>query len=175
MAPCPRPHWHIRRPAEPSAAPVGYWHRLGHPSSSYVLAYGAGASPTTWTSFAGSPNGLSSQGTLGAWATFGLTGVYTLRLTATDYAGNATVVTDTVYLDNTERGAETYYASVPFDLGGGWNLGVQPVTGEATLSRDCFSIPFLGPAQSLSVSYSSGDTGTGGQLGQGWSSTSPSI
>jgi RHS repeat-associated protein len=138
--------------------------------SSYVLAYGAGTSPSTWTSFAASPNAVSSQGTLGAWATFGLAGVYTLRLTATDYAGNATVATDTLYLDNTERGDETYYTSMPFDLGGGWNLGVQPATGEATLSRDLFSIPSYGPAQSLSVSYNSGDTGTGGQLGQGWSS-----
>ena len=138
--------------------------------ASYVLAYGAGASPSSWTSFAGSPNSVSTQGNLGAWATFPLTGVYTLRLTATDYAGNSTVVTDTVYLDNTERGAQTYYTSVPFDLGGGWNLGVGVVSGEATLSRDLFSIPSFGPAQAMSVSYNSGDTGTGGQLGTGWSS-----
>lgn len=137
--------------------------------SGYVLAYGAGSAPTSWSTITTSSSPVSS-GTLATWATGVLTGVYTLRLTVTDAAGNTTIVTNTVYLDNTDRGSEPYYTSVPFDLGGGWNLGLNVATGEASLARGLFSIPSFGPPQSLSLTYNSADSGVAGQFGTGWSS-----
>ena len=139
--------------------------------SSYVLAYGVGPAPTTWIPIASSPLSVSTSGPLGQWGTNGLAaGVYTLQLTATDFASNATVVTKRVYLDNTERGDDSFNTKTPFDLGGGWNLGVNVATGEASLERDLFSIPSYGPGQSLSLAYNSAQTSTAGQFGTGWSS-----
>lgn len=138
--------------------------------ATYTLDYGAGTSPSSWTNITTSSVGVGSQGTLGTWATGSLTGVYTLRLTVTDFAANSAVLTRTVYLDNTERGDDAYYTKIPFDLGGGWNLAVNVATGEASLARDLFSIPSYGPPQALSLAYNSADTGTAGQLGTGWSS-----
>jgi RHS repeat-associated protein len=138
--------------------------------ANYTLAYGAGPAPTSWTTFAGSTLGVGTSGPLGLWATNPLTGVYTLRLTVTDYAGNSSVATALVYLDNTEHGGDPYNTAVPYDLGGGWNLGVNVATGEASLSRDLFSIPSYGPPQALSLAYNSADTSTAGPFGTGWSS-----
>jgi RHS repeat-associated protein len=138
--------------------------------ASYVLDYGAGSAPTSWTTIASSAVAVPTSGPLGLWASGSLTGPYTLRLTVTDYAGNTTATTNLVYLDNTARGDESYYTKVPFDLGGGWDLGVNVATGEAGLARDLFAIPSYGPAQSLSLAYNSADTGTAGQFGTGWSS-----
>ena len=138
--------------------------------SSYVLAYGAGAAPTAWTTFASSTVGVASIGSLALWPAGSLSGVNTLRLTATDFAGNVATSTNVVYLDNTERGDDSYNTKVPYDLGGGWNLGVNVATGEASLERDLFSIPSYGPAQSLSLSYNSSLAGGAGMFGTGWSS-----
>lgn len=137
--------------------------------SSYVLEYGAGTAPTTWTAIAGSTYSVTG-GTLAGWATEPLTGVQTVRLTVTDFAGNTAAATATVYLDNTGRGGDAYRTRVPFDLGGGWSLSVNVSTGEASLYRGLFAIPSYGPPQSLSLAYNSADTGTGGQFGTGWSS-----
>jgi RHS repeat-associated protein len=137
--------------------------------SSCVLDYGPGATPSTWTSINTScPH--ATNGTLGVWATGSLTGVYTLRLTVTDTVGNVSSTTNTVYLDNTDRDAASHNAAVPFDLDGGWNLSVNAATGEASLSRDLFSIPSYGPEQALSLTYNSADPSAGGMLGTGWSS-----
>ena len=68
------------------------------------------------------------------------------------------------------RGEETYLTRVPFDLGGGYLLDVGVANGEARLSRDLFSIPSYGPAQALSLTYSSAETGSAGRFGVGWSS-----
>ncbi len=137
--------------------------------SGYVLDYGAGSAPDAWTTIVTSASPVTT-GTLGTWVTGSLTGVYTLRLTATDIANNTSVVTNAIYLDNTDRGHEPYYTSVPFDLGSGWNLGVNVATGEASLSRGLFSIPSWGPGQSLSLAYNSADPSTAGLFGTGWSS-----
>ena len=60
------------------------------------------ASPSSWSAIGDPRNTSVSNGSLGTWTTAGLTGLYTLKLTATDAAGNVTAVTVTVDLDNTD-------------------------------------------------------------------------
>ena len=148
--------------------------------SSWSLDYGSGASPSSWTSLVPATNttvgdpATQTSDQLTVWSTGSLSGVYTVRLTVADGAGNVTILTSTVYVANTDRGSEAYHTYVPFDLAGGWNLGVNVATGEARLSRDLFSIPSFGPAQSLGLTYNSADQRTGDPLsspfGSGWSS-----
>jgi RHS repeat-associated protein len=137
--------------------------------SGYILDFGAGTAPSDWTTIATSSIAVPTTGTLGTWVPGPWTGVYTLRLRVTDQVGNSTTVTRTVYLANTDRGVEAYNSSEDFDLGGGWTLGVNVATGEATLSRGLFSIPSYGPGQSLTLVYDSSDTGYLA-FGRGWSS-----
>ena len=75
-----------------------------------------------------------------------------------------------VYLQDPRRGDESFYTRVPFDLGGGWRMAVGVHNGELTLVRDLFEIPSYGAAQSLSLSYSSRDAGSGGKFGPAWHS-----
>jgi len=65
--------------------------------ATYTLEHGVGAAPFTWETLARSDRPVVA-GTLGRWNTYGLAGAQTLRLTATDRAGNAasTVVTLTL-------------------------------------------------------------------------------
>ena len=136
----------------------------------YLLEIGAGSSPSSWTTI-GTYTTPVSGGTLASWDSTALTGVHTLRLTVHDQAGNApAVVTRLVYLDNSRRGQESYYTPVPFDLGGGWQLGVGMANGELRLDRALFSIPSYGPPQALELSYSSLETSADGRYGVGWSS-----
>ena len=135
-----------------------------------ILEVGSGVAPTAWTTINSSCSPSSTTSALGTWATANNTGTYTLRLTVTDGLGHVATVTNPVYVDNTDRGSESYNTSVPFGLGGGWNLGVNVATGEATLDRDLFTIPSYGPEQSLSLSYNSGDSNSTGKFGTGWSS-----
>ena len=72
--------------------------------------------------------------------------------------------------DAYQRGDESYYAQIPFDLRGGWNLEIGAHNGAATLSRSLFAIPTYGPPQSLELSYSSAGPTTAGMFGAGWSS-----
>jgi RHS repeat-associated protein len=138
--------------------------------SGYAVDFGSGTAPASWTPIAASSTAVGSTGPLAVWATGGLLGVYTLRLTATDAAGNVTVQTSIVYIDNTQRGDDSYNTKVPFDLGGGWKLGVNVATGAASLARSLFAIASYGPTQALSLEYNS-NASTGGQFGTGWSST----
>ncbi|QJR11141.1 Tol-Pal system protein TolB [Usitatibacter rugosus] len=56
----------------------------------FVLEFGSGASPETWTAIASGAYNVPGNGSLGSWTTLGLDpGVYTLRLRASDLAGNA--------------------------------------------------------------------------------------
>jgi RHS repeat-associated protein len=136
-------------------------------TGSWSLSYGAGTAPTTWAPIGNAQDISATAGTLATWATGSLNGIYTLKLTATDAAGNAPQPTqEVIYIDNTDRDS----ASVPFDLGGGWSLGVNVATGEASLARDLFSIPSYGPDQALSLSYQSAQTSAAGLFGTGWSS-----
>ena len=72
----------------------------------YVLDYGAGAAPSSWTNISSATNAPPVKSALlGNWDTTGLTDgqLYTLRLTVTDRAGNPgnqTVATRQVYVDN---------------------------------------------------------------------------
>jgi RHS repeat-associated protein len=136
----------------------------------YELEYGAGAAPSSWTSLV--DNGASvTAGTLHTWLTGSLQGVYSLRLTVRDLAGNVSSPTPIVlYLGNSRRGEEGFYTRVPFDLGGGWRMAVGVANGELTLDRALFEIPSYGPAQSLALSYSSAEDGSAGMLGAGWNS-----
>jgi len=135
-------------------------------TGSWKLEYGAGASPSSWTAIGDQGNASVSNGSLGTWITAGLTGLFSLKLTATDAAGNMTAATVTVDLDNTDRDT----ATVPFDMDGGWDLGVNVATGEASLARKLFSVPSFGPEQALSIAYNSADASTAGPFGPGWSS-----
>ena len=138
-------------------------------STTYALDYGAGSTPSTWTSIS-TGSGPISAGALGTWATGSLQGVYAVRLTVTDQAGNQSTATDVVYAENSRRGDESSYTRVPFDLGGGWRMAVGAANGELTLDRDLFGIPSYGPSQALSLSYSSVNTSSAGMFGTGWSS-----
>jgi RHS repeat-associated protein len=86
---------------------------------------------------------------------------------SSNYKPHLTVVWHS--LNGGRRGDESYYTRVPFDLGGGWRLSVGVHNGELTLDRDLFEIPSYGPAQSMSLSYSSLNTETA-YMGVGWSS-----
>lgn len=69
--------------------------------SSWTLDYGAGASPTSWTTI---NTGTSSvtNGTLGSWDTSALSDdLYSLRLRAVDAAGNMNETTKQIMLDST--------------------------------------------------------------------------
>ncbi len=139
--------------------------------SQYTLEYGAGTWPGSWTSIGTYTSPVPTTGTLGTWDPGTLSGIYTVRLTVADAAGNTpSVTTRTVVLENAMRGDEAYYTRVGYDLGGGWALDVGVANGEARLTRDLFSIPSYGPAQALSLTYSSAESGASGRFGVGWSS-----
>ena len=74
--------------------------------------------------------------------------VYTYRVRTFDGAWT-TYAQGTFTYDAYLRGEESYYDSVPFDLGGGLGLEVGAQNGEARLQRDLFSIPSYGPAGEL--------------------------
>ncbi|MEA5113120.1 MAG: CARDB domain-containing protein [Geobacteraceae bacterium] len=70
--------------------------------SSYALEAGAGASPTAWQTIASGKNSMvavnNGSTILGSWNTFDRAGIWTLRLTARDVAGNTGSVLSTVDL-----------------------------------------------------------------------------
>ena len=72
--------------------------------------------------------------------------------------------------DAYERGNEGFYTKVPFDLGGGWSLGIGVHKGDASLSRALYSIPTVGPSGDLGLAYNSTDLAAAGPFGYGWSS-----
>jgi len=65
--------------------------------ATFTLEHGVGAAPFTWSLLAGGDRPVSAD-RLGPWNTYGLAGEQTLRLTATDLAGNSasTIVTLTL-------------------------------------------------------------------------------
>ena len=138
----------------------------------YILEYGAGATPSTWLPLGTftTPKPVSGS-TLATWSPGTLSGVYTIRLTVRENASSATsVTTRTLALENGLRGDESWLTRVPYDLGGGYTLGVGVANGELRLARDIGSIPSYGPPQGLSLAYSSAETTAVGGLGVGWSS-----
>ena len=142
-----------------------------HSFKEYQLEYGAGATPASWTSIGIFTNQVSAGGTLYSWTPGALSGVYTIRLTVRENAGNTAYTTNrTVVLENAGRGDESYLTRVPFELGGGYTLDVGVHNGEARLSRELFSIPSYGPPQALGLSYSSLETSATGKFGVGWTS-----
>jgi len=67
----------------------------------YVLEYGAGASPASWTQITSSTTPVTA-GLLGTWDTTAVAdGLYTIRLTATDRAYNTATDSVQVNVDNT--------------------------------------------------------------------------
>ncbi|MCU0640931.1 MAG: S8 family peptidase [Candidatus Margulisbacteria bacterium] len=66
----------------------------------YTLEYGAGLSPTTYQTI-GKYYSSVTGGVLGTWETSGLSGVYTIRLTAIDRGGSGTSVSQSVQIDPT--------------------------------------------------------------------------
>ncbi len=67
--------------------------------ASWSLEVGAGSAPQTWATLATRTSAVIG-GYLGSFNTFGLTGLYTLRLTAVDLAGNTAQTTVQVNLAN---------------------------------------------------------------------------
>jgi RHS repeat-associated protein len=135
----------------------------------YQLEYGAGPSPSSWTTIDTVSAEVAGTNPLATWSTGTLSGVYTLRLTVRDYANNTTILPlRTVVIENGQRGDEDFLSRVPFDIGGGYNLDIGVANGEARLSRDLFSIPTFGPPQELGLTYASLETGSVGKFGVGW-------
>ena len=67
----------------------------------WTLDYGSGSSPTIWYPFTSGTAGVSGAQLGASWATVGLSsGLYSLRLTVADLAGNKTVVTRQVTVGN---------------------------------------------------------------------------
>jgi VCBS repeat-containing protein len=62
---------------------------------SYVLEAGEGSSPGLWSTVS-STTGIATESVLGTWNTFGLNGIWTLRLSAADAVGNETETLTTV-------------------------------------------------------------------------------
>ncbi|WP_201714655.1 DNRLRE domain-containing protein [Rossellomorea arthrocnemi] len=78
----------------------------------YTLSYGVGETPSNWT-VVSTKNSVISQGELGVWDTTGLqAGLYTLKLTVTDQAGNTSVASKIVWVDPlvSMLGEEDYWA-----------------------------------------------------------------
>lgn len=96
--------------------------------------------------------------------------LYYYRFRVGDTQGLTDWVTGSWRNDAYRRGDETYYASIPFELGGGLRLDVGAHNGEARMSRDLFSIPSYGPPGELSLAYSSLDGSSAGRFGIGWNS-----
>ena len=137
----------------------------------YQLEYGAGASPSSWTSVGTYTSAVPSAGPLAAWDTGTLSGVYTLRLTVRENASATTsVTTRTVVLENAKRGTEPYYTRTPFDLGG--ELDPRRRRGQRR------GAPGPRPVQHPLVRAGAGavahlqlaEPGTAGKFGVGWSS-----
>jgi subtilisin family serine protease len=90
----------------------------------YVLEYGAGTSPTSYQSLTQSYSPVDG-GVLATWETSGLSGDYTLRLTAYDMVGTSTSTSLPVYIQSTsvaDKGVEaqaglppTFALPNPFD------------------------------------------------------------
>jgi uncharacterized repeat protein (TIGR01451 family) len=95
--------------------------------ASWLLEAGAGDSPGTWTVLA-SATGEASPATVATlWDPAPLAdGIHTLRLTATDFAGNSTAATRAVTVDNTPPAA---VLTAPAD--GGFVTGPVTVAGTA--------------------------------------------
>ena len=96
--------------------------------NNWTLDYGAGASPSSWTTIATGTTPVSNAA-LGTWQTGSLAnGTYTVRLQVWDKAGTRSVVTNTVTLANftvsqnvlqfngSTGGTVTYTSVVPFTL-----------------------------------------------------------
>jgi len=64
---------------------------------SYLLEAGEGDNPSNWVAISRGTRSMSNE-ILGAWNTFGLKDLWTLRLTAVDAAGNTNVTTATINL-----------------------------------------------------------------------------
>lgn len=85
----------------------------------YVLAYGKGDAPTSWTTILTGDQPING-GILGNWNTSGLeAGKYTLRLAATDLAGNTTYAQETIWVDppNHRLGVEEYWGTAGVAFG----------------------------------------------------------
>ncbi|MDP3012839.1 MAG: Ig-like domain-containing protein, partial [Candidatus Subteraquimicrobiales bacterium] len=98
----------------------------------YDLKYGAGASPTVWYDIGTNPHTTAvSNGTLDTWNTTTVSdGVYTIKVTTTDLAGNTSFASVTVNVDNT---APTVTSTIPASNAS----GVSPsTTVKATFSED---------------------------------------
>ena len=64
------------------------------------VEYGPGATPTAYKQIGTTTNGAVNNQTIAQWDTTTLTGLYTLRLTGADTAGNTRVLTRQIYITN---------------------------------------------------------------------------
>jgi parallel beta-helix repeat protein len=105
---------------------------------SYVLEYGVGNSPSSWTQIHTQTTSVLSSA-LGTWSVSSVTGAgglasgpYTLRLRSTDPAGNAGSVSVPVLLDNLNLSGITFT-----------NASFKPVLGESTTMGFSLSAPAI--------------------------------
>gem|GEM_PF-5901991 len=116
---------------------------------------------------------VTDEGALANWDTAAarqgpLDGLHSVRLTISDRAGNQTVVTRVVYLANAASGEASPVKrfAIPVD----WSLTIDRDTGAVGLRRELFRIPSYGPAQSLTLRYSSDERAESDRFGMGWTS-----
>jgi RHS repeat-associated protein len=135
------------------------------------------ATDSAFTSIVASSGAVSQTvvpGGTGTWTVPALTDLtrYWWRVRVNDGTGWSarTAASIPFVYDAQQRGAEPWFTSVPFDLGGGWGLDVAVHTGEARLGRSLYTIPGVGPVQGLDLTYSSRNVAAAGQLGYGWTS-----
>ncbi|MCX7571379.1 polymorphic toxin-type HINT domain-containing protein [Tumebacillus sp. DT12] len=134
----------------------------------YTLSYGAGTTPTQWTEIAKKTE-VVDQNVLASWNTAGIpTGLYTLRLEAKDKAGNVSVVSKYVYVDQflNMLGTETFWGVVDTPTGFGTSK-VNLSNGNLFLTYQDFDWDGRGLNAGINRSYNSQDTESG-LLGQGW-------
>lgn len=136
--------------------------------SSYSLSYGAGTSPTEWTTISTAYDVVDNN-LLGVWNTEGVpSGLYTLRLQVVDAAGNKSTTTKYVWVDQFKDllGQENYWGLVDTQSGYGSskvNLG----NGNLYLEFADTSLKGRKLSAGVTRSYNSQDS-TATALGKGW-------
>ncbi|ARU63594.1 hypothetical protein CBW65_23200 [Tumebacillus avium] len=134
----------------------------------YTISYGAGSAPTQWTEIAKQTD-VVNQDLLATWNTANIpTGLYTLRLEAKDAAGNVSVVSKYVYVDQflDMLGTEPYWGVVETETGYG-SSNVNLSNGNLFLTYGDFDWEGRGLSVGVNRVYNSQDSAAG-LLGKGW-------
>ncbi|MHB8840660.1 MAG: beta strand repeat-containing protein [Candidatus Aquicultor sp.] len=138
--------------------------------TSYLLEYGSGAAPSSWTTITNSSTGVTN-GTLGIFNTGSLTnGDYTIRLTSTDRAGNTATTSILVHVDKVAPVTALSTSPATTDGNNGWFKSAANVTltsnepgtiyykWNTAPSYSVYTTPIAAPSGSNTIWYYSVDT-----------------